>query len=114
MPGGGQVAMDLDNVGKLLFGRSLRLRVAAWILGRGLEAPFFQAEAAAGVMYSASAVASELDRFIELGMLSKFDDEGSSRRLYYLCNKGNPLWSAVQAAVDAVHRLDPVDEVPTA
>ena len=50
---------NLATLGDGLFGQALRLRVAHWALTHE-GGTFFQGEVAAGVSYSASAVAQEL------------------------------------------------------
>jgi DNA-binding MarR family transcriptional regulator len=89
-----------DILGRLLFGRALRLNVALWILGHESES-FYQGEAAEGVDYSAGAVAHELDRLAELGMLMKEPRNANDRRQYYL-RLDTPLWEIVEAAQRAL------------
>jgi hypothetical protein len=90
---------DVDEVGDLLFGRKLRLRLALWVLRR--DDRFYQAEAAKGVNYSASAVADELDRLVELGMLAGQPAESGDRRRYYK-KLDHPLWAIIEAVDAAV------------
>lgn len=87
--------MDVTTVGRLLFGRSLRLRVALWIL-RESGGSFFLSQAAAGIGYSASGISSELDRLIELQMIRRDADAGS-RRVYFTVVP-HPLWEVFAAA----------------
>lgn len=92
-------------MGKGLFGRSLRLRVALWALSR--EA-FFQSEAVVGVDYSASGVSAELDRLVDLGMLQRFIGAGD-RRVWY-SRTDSALWGIIDAAKRAVEMLDHAPE----
>jgi DNA-binding MarR family transcriptional regulator len=95
----------LARLGELLFGRALRLRVAAWVAARQ-DVLFFQGEAAKGVDYSASAVIQELDRLVELGMLVRLPRQPGDRRQYYT-RTDSQLWAAVAAAVTALPRRRP-------
>ncbi len=74
----------VDHLGKLLFGRPIRLRVLLWVLDRG-DAVFFQAEAASGVDYkSSTAVAAELDRLERLGMVRRYGRPIGNERQNYV------------------------------
>lgn len=90
--------MDADEVGKQLFGRSSRLRLAIWIVRR--EKPrFYQSEPPREVILQSDA-AKELGRFLRLCMLEEErPDEG--RRIYYV-RTDSPLWKIIQAAADAI------------
>lgn len=101
--------MDIESVGHLMFGRGLRLRVAAWILGHGVDQAFYQGEAAQGVGYSASAVTTELERLVELQMLSKHEPTAGERRVYYTPAGNHPLWEAFGVALAAIDRDDARD-----
>jgi hypothetical protein len=78
--------------------------VALWVLR--LDSRFYQAEAAKGVDYTASAVADELDRLGKLGMLQSHSDESGNRRRYYE-KLQSPLWAIVKAAHGALGRQSP-------
>jgi len=94
----------LDLIGDRLFGRSLRLRVAAWVLAH--EDPhFYQSEAAASVRYSASAVTQELNRLVELGMILRRDPTPGGRRQYYT-KTDSPLWAVIREALDVAEGDD--------
>lgn len=98
---------DIEDVGKLLFGRALRLKVVLYVLDRLEHADadggaFFQSEAADAVSYGASAVTSELKRLIDLGMLSQMEPIAGSRRLYYAPRRESDLWDGVRAVRDAL------------
>lgn len=86
----------VDHLGKLLFGRPVRLRVLLWVFDRG-DAVFYQSEAAQGVDYSPTSVASELDRLEALGMLRKFGRPVGNERQNYV-RVDHPYWSIVAAA----------------
>jgi len=88
------------ELGEVLFGRSLRLAVAAWIRTNESEM-FFQAEVAKGVDYAQSGVSQELDRLGALGMLQKVPRSPGDRRQYYL-RTSSPLWSIIDAALEVV------------
>jgi DNA-binding MarR family transcriptional regulator len=75
--------------------------LALWVLQR--DARFYQAQAAKGVDYTASAVADELDRLIQLGMLQSYFSESSNRRRYYE-KLQSPLWAVIEAAHGALGR----------
>lgn len=85
---------DVGEVGRLLFGRPCRLRVALWIHSRG-AARFYQSEPPDEVIPQ-SAAGTELRRFVHLGMLTEHREAGS-RRVYYETT-GSPLWSIIVAA----------------
>lgn len=91
--------LDMTFLGEKLFGRGLRLRVAAWVVGASRS--FYQAEAADGVRYSASAVAQELERLVELGMLIRHDKPGGDRRQYY-SRTDSSLWRVITTALEMV------------
>ncbi len=68
---GSVVEPSVDDLGELLFGRRLRLRVLLWAFGQ--DDVFNQSEAAKGVGYHSSGeVAKELERLVQLEMLVKF------------------------------------------
>lgn len=90
----------LQRVGAKLFGRALRLRVAAWVLLQEGET-FFQGEAAQALAYSPSAVAEELEKLVDLGMLIKHEKTPGDRRQYY-SKVATPLWNVISAAVGAI------------
>ena len=90
----------LDHVSDRLFGRTLRLRVARWVLLS--EPTFFQSQAALGIRYSASEVTKELDRFVDLGMLIKIEPSAGDRRQYYTRVDDCPLWDIVRTALRAI------------
>jgi hypothetical protein len=88
------VDVDVDEVGRLLFGRPCRLRVALWIHGRGRQR-FYQSEPPEEVIPQ-SAAGTELRRFVHLGMLTE-QRETASRRVYYEPTS-SALWNIVAAA----------------
>jgi hypothetical protein len=95
---------NLDFIGDRLFGRALRLRVAAWVLAHE-DLHFYQGEAVAGVGYSPSGVIQELDRLVELGMILRRDPTPGSRRRYYT-RTDSPLWTVIRDALDAIEGDD--------
>lgn len=104
---------DLQTRGlvKALFGRPVRIAVAAWILGRSDEA-FFLAEAQsslANLSEASSAVAQEVNRLASLGLLSKTSID---RRTYYT-RLEHPMWQAFDAIVRAADQMaNDLDEFP--
>lgn len=61
----------VDVIGELLFGRRLRLRVLLWASEQSHA--FNQSEASRGIGYSSSGeVAKELERLVQLRMLTKY------------------------------------------
>lgn len=91
---------EIDEVGRLLFGRPCRLRLALWMQSRGNQR-FYQSEPPVEVIPQ-SAAGTELRRFVHLGMLTEHREMGS-RRVYYE-PQGSPLWSVITAAARAVGR----------
>lgn len=96
--------LDPETVGHVLFGRSLRLTVLLWVLEQD-GTPFYQSEAADGVDDAASAVRDELERFVEVGMLTKHERTAGERRQYY-SSTDSPLWAAVEATRQALLALE--------
>ncbi len=86
--------VDVDEVGRLLFGRPCRLRVALWIHQRGRQR-FYQSEPPPEIIPQ-SAAGTELRRFVHLGMLTEHREAGS-RRVYYETTS-SPLWNVIVAA----------------
>jgi DNA-binding transcriptional ArsR family regulator len=89
----------LSRIGRLLFGRSARLAVAAWIHGRD-DPVFYQAEVVSGTGLPQSNIREELDRLVDLGMVSSLPRYRGSRRRYYT-RQEHMLWAVVRAAVTA-------------
>lgn len=90
--------MEVDEVGRLLFGRPCRLRVALWIHARGGRR-FYQSEPPPEVIPQ-SAAGTELRRFVHLGMLTEHRESGS-RRVYYEITT-SALWTIVVAAARVI------------
>jgi hypothetical protein len=95
--------MSVDELGGILFGRKLRLRVASWVLSKS-EETFYLSEAAEGAGYSASGVRAELERLESLGMVMRFPYSGSGR-LYYQ-RLDSPFWKIIRAADDALREAE--------
>jgi hypothetical protein len=88
--------LDIDEVGRLLFGRPCRLALALWIVRR--EKPdFYQSEPPREVILQGD-LAKELGRLVHLGMLAE-ERPDDSRRVYYI-RTDSPLWRIFQAAAD--------------
>jgi hypothetical protein len=88
--------LDVDEVGRLLFGRPCRLALALWIV-RHDKPRFYQSEPPREVISQGQA-AKELGRLVRLGMLEE-DRPDDARRVYYE-RTGSPLWAIIQAAAD--------------
>ena len=88
--------MDVDEVGKLLFGRPCRLALALWIVRRD-KPRFYQSEPPRDVIWPGD-LAKELGRLVRLGMLVE-ERRDDARRVYYE-RTGSPLWKIIQAAAD--------------
>jgi hypothetical protein len=96
----GDTPLDVDEVGKLLFGRPCRLALALWIV-RHDKPRFYQSEPPREVILQ-SDLAKELTRLVRLGMLEE-ERRDDARRVYY-DRTDSPLWNIIQAAADV---LDP-------
>jgi hypothetical protein len=94
--------LDVDEVGKLLFGRPCRLALALWIV-RHDKPRFYQSEPPREVILQGD-LAKELTRLVRLGMLEE-ERRDDARRVYY-DRTDSPLWNIIQAAADV---LDPGD-----
>lgn len=85
--------MDLDVVGKGLFGRRVRLRLAIY----AFRTPtFFLSEAADSLKEPISAVRDELGRLVDLEMIQRVAFPGD-RRVYF-ARRDSPLWTIIEAA----------------
>jgi hypothetical protein len=90
--------LDVNEVGKLLFGRPCRLALALWIVRR--EKPhFYQSEPPRDVILQGD-LAKELGRLVRLGMLRE-ERPDDSRRVYY-DRTDSPLWKIIAAAADVL------------
>src|ERR1044072_1354365 len=88
------VDVEVGELGRLMFCRPCRLRVALWIHGRGRQR-FYQSEPPDEVIPQ-SAAGTELRRFVHLGMLTEHRETGS-RRVYYE-RTGSQLGTIIVAA----------------
>ena len=88
---------------KALFGRSLRVVLAAWIVQRDVPAFYLQeAQDAMRTFGEApSGVAQELRKFVKYGLLNESPD---LRRVYFTPTD-SPLWRAFHAIVAAVEEM---------
>ena len=94
----------LAHVSAALFGRSIRLPLAAWIRRR--DTPFFQKQCAQGVGALPQYVSKELNGLAELGMIEQLPREAGDTRIFYRQVPHNPLWAVIDAATTAVERYD--------
>jgi hypothetical protein len=88
---------------KALFGSPCRIAVAAWILQR--EEPFYLQEcqqALAGHGYAGSAVRKELQVYVDLELVSRYED---GRRVYFTALE-NRLWAAMRAIVESLTEVE--------
>jgi hypothetical protein len=90
--------LDVDQVGKLLFGRPCRLALALWIVQHA-KGRFYQSEPPREVIRQ-SDLADELSRLVRLGMLEE-ERRDDARRIYYE-RTDSPLWSIIEAAADVI------------
>lgn len=90
--------VDVDEVGKLLFGRPCRLALALWIV-RHDKGRFYQSEPPREVIPQGQA-GKELGQLVRLGMLTE-DRPDDVRRIYYE-RTDSPLWNIIRAAADAL------------
>lgn len=88
-----------ERAAKVLFGRPLRVLLADWVLSQEGR-PFFQMQAQDAMRHfneAASGVKSELDKFVGLDMLSRFEDE---RRVWFTALT-SPYWRVFEEAAVA-------------
>ena len=90
--------MDVDEVGKLLFGRPCRLALALWIV-RHDKPRFYQSEPPREVIWPGD-LAKELGRLVRLGMLVQ-ERRDDARRVYYE-RTDSPLWKIFEAAAEMI------------
>ncbi|MFG2071706.1 hypothetical protein [Nonomuraea maritima] len=86
--------IEIGQVGRLLFGRETRLRLAMWVLSLDQDR-FYQSEPPRSCG-AATAVRQELSRLVDLGMLiEERPDKGG--RIYYR-RSDSSLWEIVDTA----------------
>jgi hypothetical protein len=90
--------LDVNHVGKLLFGRPCRLALALWIVRRD-KPRFYQSEPPRDVIWPGD-LAKELGRLVRLGMLEE-ERRDDARRVYYE-RTDSPLWEIIKAAADVI------------
>ena len=88
----------------MLFGRAMRLPVLMWIHARA-DPAFYQGEVHTETGYPQSAIADELSRFADIGLISRTGriDHG---RQYYVRDDASPLWGIVDTARLALETAD--------
>lgn len=94
----------LSTVSAALFGRSLRLPLAAWIRQR--DTPFFQKQCAQAVGVLPQYVGKELGGLAELGMIEQLPREAGDTRILYRQVPDHPLWAVIDAATTAAERYN--------
>lgn len=90
--------MDPEQVSAELFGRSCRLPVALWVLGRGAER-FYQSEPPPE-LGPQTAVRQELSRLARAGLIAE-ERLPSEHRVYYR-RTSSPLWRVFAEAADVL------------
>ena len=90
--------MDVNEVGKLLFGRPCRLALALWVFRHG-KTRFYQSEPPREVILQGD-LAKELGRLVRLGMLDEVRPD-DARRVYY-DRTDSPLLKIIEAAADVI------------
>ena len=91
---------NAEHVSRALFGRSMRLPILMWIRARG-DPAFYQGEVHAATGYPQSAVAGELARFADVGLICR-QGRVSHGRQYYVRDDDSALWTIVDAACGAL------------
>lgn len=87
-------------LGRLLFGRPLRLRLGIWIAEH--EGPYFyQREAAEGIGFDPGHVSRELETFVDLGMIVRIARERGNAPQYY-SRTSSRAWDIFKAAKTAL------------
>ncbi len=90
--------MDIEEVGKRLFGRRCRLTLALWVVRR--EKPrFFQSEPPKEVILPSDA-ARELGHLVQLHMLEEERPDGD-RRVWYV-RTDSKLWKIIETAAEVL------------
>ena len=90
--------LDVETVGKELFGRPCRLALALWIAGHD-KPRFYQSEPPREVILPGD-LAKELGHLVRLGML-EVERREDARRVYY-DRTSSPLWKIIEAAAEVV------------
>jgi len=103
--------MDITEVSQHLFGRGMRLPIAAWIRSQPGGAAFYQRELAHGAGVDEQYVRRELDSLCALGMVVRERRAQGEVRQYYNADRDHPLWSIIDIAVVAVERTEPASKV---
>lgn len=96
--------MDLEGVSGLLFGRGLRLPLAAWIWSQTDHTPFYQQQAADGIGSKAQYMRREFELLCELEMIAPVPKGPGEIRQLYVADPDQPLWSIVETAVQVIER----------
>jgi predicted transcriptional regulator len=89
--------VDIDTVGKTLFGNPVRLRLCIWIWLRDKD--FFQSEPPREVGVQ-NAVRQELHKLEKLGML-RSERRDATRRVYYL-REESLLWNIIASVQEVI------------
>lgn len=98
-----------DQIGRHLFGRAARLRIALWV--RHEPGRFWQQRVADGARVRPQYVRGELAHLAALGMVEPIDnnDPGDPRNFYRRVE--HPLWDVIDHVHDALDTLtEPGDE----
>jgi hypothetical protein len=92
-----------DAIGENLFGRSLRLFVAHWILSQNGR-QFFQMELISASGRHSTDSLKPLKQLIAIGMVEELPSHVPGQRRKYYRQKESPLWDSVAIAVRTAGR----------
>ncbi|GAA3695528.1 hypothetical protein GCM10022224_071500 [Nonomuraea antimicrobica] len=95
--------IEIGQVGRLLFGRETRLRLALWVLQLD-QARFYQSEPPR-TCGAPTAVRQELTRLVDLGMLVEERLDGGNRVYYH--RSDSALWKVIEVVARVVDEGEP-------
>lgn len=103
--------MDEGEFSRLLFGRAGRLRLARWILEKiPTGAYFFTGEAQRATGDVPNEVKDNIQRLIELDVITKaYRDAGPGRRQYYQ-RIDSPIWGIFELALKLTSGIEATEE----
>lgn len=93
-----------------LFGRAVRLPVAAWVRGR--TEPFFQRQAAEGVNDHQTYVRKELSMLVALGMVRELPRDTDRARVFYQQIPDHPWWLVIDTALRVARAATKTGDAP--
>jgi hypothetical protein len=95
----------LREVSAELFGRALRLPLAAWV--RAQPGPFFQRQAAEGIEAPQTYVRKELATLVRVGMVHELPRSDGDIRVFYEQAPDHPWWAIIDTASRAAQTSRP-------